>query len=715
MNRSFIFICLLFVSLTALAQKDFVQKGDKFMHAFKFEKAAKMYKKAADADANNIAAWEKLGMAFVMLQDNASAEAIYKTLSSNPKAAPINKFYYAQQLRMEGKYKEADEAYKAFAEAVPNDPRAMEFKNFARDVEPLTQDFKTYELNILPDNSPASEIGPAYDAGKLVFASNRGNGASGDYGTGMGYYDLYEQRSAGTGDSVIPAKLKGKVNKRFNDGPATFSTDGKEMIYSAANYKGKSKTGIRMTGLYHADFNAAKNKWINIKPLNINNPEYNVTHPALSKDGTRLFFVSDMPGGLGESDVYMSVKNGDKWEQPVNLGKDVNTAGAEMFPFIADDGTLYFSSDSRVGLGGLDIYSATQAGGKWSNIQNLGFGVNTSGDDLSYVSDETGKNGFIASQRSGGVGGDDIYKFKRLAEPVCGTVADAKTKNVIEGAFVTATNANGDQHRIHTDAKGNFCFNLQPGTEYKLVTAKDGYTAEPTTMYVNQTRNARQIISMEPHGGIEFSLDVTQKDGGALEGAVAFLINKSTGEVQQRRSDSTGQVKFDLYKDQEYELKVAKRSRDGAYDKFVKTISTMGFTPSQKLSEKAELTFNQSVAFDLPNVFFDYNSFAIKPAAAKELDKIAEVMNKFPEVQIELSAHTDSRGKSTINMVLSAQRAKACVDYLASKGVNKTHIIAIGYGEEKIRNRCVDDVEPACTDKEHSYNRRTEFKVVKFD
>lgn len=688
------------------------------MQSFRFDKAAAMYKKAADADANNIPAWEKLAKAFVMMGDNASAESVYKILSENPLAPHINKFYYAQQLRIAGKYKEASDAYKAYAAAVPTDPRAIEFKNFADDIEPLAKDYKVYELNILPDNSPASEIGPAYNDGKLVFASNRGRSqgmATVDFWTGRGYYDLYEQRSAGAGDSVVPAKFKGKVSRRFNEGPATFTRDGKEMIYSSANYKEKSTDGYRKLGLYHADYDAKKKKWINIKPLSFNNKEYNVTHPSLSKDGKRLFFVSDMPGGLGETDIYVSQKNGNNWEQPVNLGKEVNTSGAEMFPFLADDGTLYFSTDSRVGLGGLDIYSATQNGSAWGYVQNLGAGANTTGDDLSYISDETGRFGFIASERTGGVGGDDIYKFKRNAEQVCGTVADAKTKSTVDNATVTANGANGEQHRIRTDSKGNFCFNLQAGVEYKFETTKEGYAPGSSDMLVKPGSNGRKIISLEPRGGIELLVDVTGKDGDIVEGATAFIVNKKTGETVKQKSDSTGKLKFDLFKDQEYELRIAKKGRDGAYNKFVKTISTMGFTPSQKINEAAELDYSEGIAFDLPNVFFDYNSAEIKPSAAKELDTVAFLMKKFPEVQIELSAHTDARGKAQVNMVISARRAKACVDYLAAKGVDKKRIIAIGYGEEKIRNRCVDDVEPACNDKEHAFNRRTEFKVVKFD
>jgi outer membrane protein OmpA-like peptidoglycan-associated protein len=209
-------------------------------------------------------------------------------------------------------------------------------------------------------------------------------------------------------------------------------------------------------------------------------------------------------------------------------------------------------------------------------------------------------------------------------------------------------------------------------------------------------------------------VDVSQKDGGKLEGATAFLINKKTGEVIEQKSDANGKVKFDLYRDQEYDLKVVKKvnGQDVVYDKFIKTISTMGFTALQ-INEKVELNQYTAAIFDLPNVFFDYGSNKIKPAAAADLDKVVKAMKAFPDIQVELSAHTDSRGDAAYNMMLSAERASACVDYLFSHGVDKTHLIAIGYGEEKIRNKCVDNVP--CTDAEHAVNRRTEFRVVRFD
>ncbi len=715
MHKFTLTCCALLCVALAFGQ-ELVKRGDKAMGAYKFAKAASIYKKAVDADPKNIVALEKLGNALRLSGDYQSAEAIYKLLMANPLTTPLSKFYYGQVLVVNGKYTEADSVFTAFADASPKDQRSEEFRNFAKKLAPLLQDNHTWELTSAPENTEASEMSPAYWVGQLTFTSNRGESAGvkqTDMRSGRGYYDVFVVGKQDSGNNV-PGKMKGKINSRFNDGPATFSTDGKEAIFTRT-YKKKGPDGYRKLWLYRADWDAKKG-WVNVQPLPFNSNTFNTAHPSLSKDGRKLYFVSDMPGGLGETDVYVSVRNGATWEAPVNLGKEINTPGTEMFPFIADDGTLYYASDCKVGLGGLDIYAATASGNKFGSVYNLGIPVNTSADDFGLATDETVRAGFFTSNRDGGVGGDDLYHFLKKTESICGTVADAKTKAVISGANVVAIDAYGSKTEASTNTKGTFCLQLAPGKQYMLETTRDGFGADTLQLDVKALHNDVLAINLNPKGDIPLSISINQKDDGKIEGATAFLINKATGEVQQAKSDSNGMVKFDLYRDQQYDLKVVKKlpGNDGVYDKFVKTISTMGFTPSQTLNENAQLTYYDSkYVFDLPLVYFDLNSYAINASATKGLNKVVEVMKLFPDMQVELSAHTDSRGKEQYNLELSARRANACVEYLAAQGIDKTRLIAIGYGELKIRNKCVNEVP--CTEKEHMINRRTEFRVVKFD
>lgn len=714
--QKFTLTCCALVCVVLAFGQDLVKRGDKAMGAYKFAKAAAIYKKAVDADSKDIVALEKLGNALRLSGDYQSAEAIYKLLLTNPLTSPLSKFYYGQVLVVNGKFTEADSVFNSYAALAPKEQRAEEFRDFAKKIAPLMQDNHAWELTSAPENTDASEMAPAYWVGQLTFTSNRGESAGvkqTDMRSGRGYYDVFVVGKQDSGNNV-PIKMKGKINSRFNDGPATFSADGKEAIFTRT-YKKKGPDGYRKLWLYRADWDAKKG-WINVMPLPFNSNTYNTAHPSLSKDGSKLYFVSDMPGGLGETDVYVSKRNGSTWEAPVNLGKEINTQGTEMFPFIAEDGTLYYASDCKVGFGGLDIYAAAPNGNKFATAYNLGVPINTSADDFGFMTDQTQKAGFFTSNRDGGLGGDDMYHYLKKAEMVCGTIADASTKGALNGVHIVATTFGGASVEAYTSGKGNYCLPLTPGKQYELEANMDGYDNYQGKVDVKAGHNDALNIAMQPHGDVPLVVDVADKNTGKLEGATAFLINKNTGEIQQAVSDSTGKVKFNLYHNQEYELKVTKKlpTNDGVYDKFVKTISTMGFTPSQTMNENAQLTYYEGKqVFDLPLVYFDLNSYEINASAAQGLDKVIQVMKVFPDMQVELSAHTDSRGNEQYNLELSARRANACVEYIGAHGVEKSRLIAIGFGELKIRNKCVNKVP--CTEKEHMINRRTEFRVVKFD
>jgi tetratricopeptide (TPR) repeat protein len=571
--------------MSAQAQTNLLAQGDKFMTRFQFDKAAAIYKKAADRDSKDIVAWEKLGNALMFMGDLQSAEAVYSTIITNPSANVVNKFYYAQVLRSNGKYTEAGKYYAEFAKAAPDDARNRYFLNFDETVQALQKNTRQYDLSNLPENSAGSDIGPAYCAGRVTFTSNRDASAAVknlDFWSGKGFYDLYESKSDAKGNVSMPAKMKGKVNRKWNDGPATFSADGNTMIFTRSNKK-KGSDGVRRLGLYQATFDAKKG-WINVRSIAINSNNFNNAQPSLSADGNKLYFASDMPGGMGETDLYVSLKAGNDWTQPINLGKEINTPGKDMFPFIAADGTLFFSSDCRSGLGGLDIYSAQSYNNRWLNIQNLGGSVNSLADDFGYVAEETGKNGFLVSNRTGGLGDDDIYAFIKKTESVCGTIVDAKTKNTIEDVILKATGTDKSEFGIKSNMKGDFCLQLTPNAEYKIEAQKEGYESFEGSLKVKPSKNERVVIALNPRGGIELVVDVNQTGDSTskIAGATAFLIDKQTGEVFEQKTDEKGIVKFDMFKDREYDLKIVKPTgEEGLYDKFIKTISTVGLSTPQ--------------------------------------------------------------------------------------------------------------------------------------
>ena len=364
--------------------------------------------------------------------------------------------------------------------------------------------------------------------------------------------------------------------------------------------------------------------WDNVEALPFNSENYSTDHPALSKDGKTLYFTSDMPGGFGQGDIYKVAVNSDgSFGEPVNLGQKVNTEGREMFPFSGEDGTLYFSSDGHLGLGGLDVFFTKEVDGKMAPIRNLGIPLNSGADDFAFVMNGA-EEGFVSSNRMGGRGSDDIYAIKKL-QPLCDVlilakVKDAKTDNLIEGATVSLA-----------DAEGN--------------------------ILSTKTTNA--------------------------EGMTEFMI--------ECENDTELQVLMDEYESQK--LAVA-----GTTEEEVDV--TIMLDPIEKIIEAERIVLNP--------IYFDFDKSNITSQAAFELDKLVQIMTKYPEMIITVASHTDRRGPASYNMGLSDRRAKSTVQYVISKGIDAARISGAGKGESEP----VMDCKSGCTEDQHKMNRRSEFIIM---
>lgn len=400
-------LCVLASSFVFSQDNAAIRKGDACMKKGEYDRAAEFYLEGATGNSK-ITGNHKLAAALIALDDYQNAERIDSLLVSLQPDSSIDRFNYAQVLRRNGKYEDAGRSYSAYFKAHPNDPLAADFSDFENKALHLLAVNNNYKLTDLPENTSGSEVGPTFCFYSLCYSSNHLSGQK------KQTYDLYLTQGGNPSNPAAPEKLKGDVNGELDEGPATFSSNGKEMIFTRSNYGHKGADGVMRQGLYHADYDTAGKKWVNITALNFIDYNYNFMQPSLSRDGSTLYFASDIKGGLGETDIYVCHKNGNTWSTPVNLGSGINTTGKEQTPFISDDGTLYFASDSRMGLGGLDIYAATQVNGVWGNATNLGAPLNSSYDDFGYIHDATGKSGYIVSNRPGGKGGNDIYQFISL-------------------------------------------------------------------------------------------------------------------------------------------------------------------------------------------------------------------------------------------------------------------------------------------------------------
>lgn len=327
-------------------------------------------------------------------------------------------------------------------------------------------------------NTTFSDYGICIVGDNLFFASTRmeDNGQRYDTYTGQGFSDLY---AAGldkkNNQYTKPEKLKGDVNTKFNEGTIAYDNQHKQLYYMQCNGTSGKKD---ICTIIQAAKNEKSNKWEVVKTVEVNSHGYSVGHPAISSDGSIMYFVSDMPGGKGGKDIWLMKKQTDgSWGDIRNVS-EVNSEGDEMFPYDSGDSVLYFSSNGLIGFGGLDIYKAgIRKNGMLGTPQNLLIPFNSPGDDFSIILTSK-ESGHICSNRIGGVGDDDIYSFKLIPVvlSVSGNVRDKQSQKNLSGVMVTLKGSDGSVETVETDNKGNYVFTtLKPNVDYTIQLSKDGY------------------------------------------------------------------------------------------------------------------------------------------------------------------------------------------------------------------------------------------------
>jgi outer membrane protein OmpA-like peptidoglycan-associated protein len=339
----------------------------------------------------------------------------------------------------------------------------------------------SYSVKNLKSNSKNSDFGTTfYGKNKIVFSSSRGDGLSKNKwaGNDQPFLDLFigDVQPDGEIDHVKP--FSRAVNSKYHDALVTFSPDLKEVYFTSNNYMdGELKSGS--IKIFRASINE-HGHWTNFKTLPFNSDKYDTGHPVLNADGSKLYFTSNMPGGFGDTDLYVVSVNHDHYGMPKNLGPTVNSKYKEYTPFV-DGNILYFSSSRPGGLGGFDIYM-TKLDGTISSPINLGKPMNSKADDISFIINNETQQGYFSSNRYGGKGDDDIYYFKQeTINPICdqivtGIIVDKITKEPVPNAFATLFDDKGEKiRRIETLNDGKFKFPLDCGTKYKVVGTKFGY------------------------------------------------------------------------------------------------------------------------------------------------------------------------------------------------------------------------------------------------
>lgn len=564
----------------------------------------------------------------------------YKKAIQNGYKDEIAHYYLALSLKANSKINEAIATINNYIQNGKNEKYIAYAKAELKNLNKLKNypDSSYYSVkNLEAINSNLTEYSPTYSNGKLFFVSNRDTEKR-YKGTGTPFTDIYEIKTKGAIVDQNSLKiLPDNINQEeVNEGSITFSKDGMFMIFAKGN-DGKS-SGRNNVDLYYSRYRS--NKWQTPRLLNINNSKSWDSTPFLSVDGKTLYFASNRSNGYGGTDIYKANLNKrGRWINLQNLGPEINTPGNEMYPYVSEDGKLYFASDYHLGFGGLDIMIATRKGGKIS-IENPGKPLNSEGDDFGiYFFNQT--KGFFTSNRIGGKGDDDIYTFVNN-DPELKIVNYKLTGNTLtpenENSYLTLDNStvkltdrdNNIIEETFTGNDGSFSFIVYPEEEYYLVGEKENYF------------NSR----------VEFNTLGKTADKAKLKD---FVTNIS----------------------------------------FEKNL----------ILEK--IILNKSIV--LENIYYDLDKADIRNDAALELNKLVRILIDNPKISIELSSHTDDRATVEYNLDLSQRRAQSAVNYIISKGINKNRLIAKGYGESELI------IKNASSEEEHQINRRTEFKVIKYD
>lgn len=766
------------------------------------------------SEADKLSVLLNLASSYKQAKDGMNAERVFRqVLASNSDLVGDNtKSYlqFAQVLAENGKYKESQKYYDKFStsqvieEQSVNSLKPVSTPKISEDVSALTNGKGKYKVDFLDFNTANPEFSPIYYRDGIVYCSGKGSGTSLLNEKG-GYLDLFYlndisniQSLGSDGNAKKPRRispggvkslgsdyysrptandsktlnffggtdeaitnLKGQIaeseifnktlNTKFHEGPATFSKDFSQIIFTRNNYnageRGASEDNVTKLKLYAAE--NVNGAWGEATELPFNDDEFSTAHPSWSKDGKLLYFASDREGGFGGMDIWVVAYKNGNWSEPKNLGKNVNSKGVEVFPFVDDKGNLYYSSDGWGGEGGLDLFFVEMKNGVNANKPvGLGEPFNSPNDDFGIITDGNRKTGYFSSDRKRGED-DDIYRFTREVgaaydcREMTVSIFDPETKEPISDTDIEINPKGGNLEKKKTDKNGTLKFCTGQNLDYSIKIGKEGYVTnfigystkgeaddEPSRLEVPLMKVKILEAAPEPQAVIEkvvvapVSVPVykpesltkkksllkgvvkTEVEKTPIEGVLVTFKNDCDNTTQQVMTGLDGVYAFNMSDGCDYTLEV---SKDG-YGTNVNKIKKVKKGKAKEISLGLGL-FKEGDLITMDNIYYDSNKAAIRKDAARELDKLAATLQKFPLIVIELGSHTDSRGEAQDNMNLSEKRAQAAVDYIAKKGIDKSRMLAKGYGESDLVNTCVDGV--SCTEAEHQKNRRTTVKIIK--
>ncbi len=505
-------IYLAFIALTTLTSysqtKGKESRGNKDYDKYAYIDAIKTYERLYEKGYKSPDMLLKIGNAYYFNADLEKSAKWYGELyAANPEQEPEFYYRYSQSLRAMKEYAKADEMMSKFNAKSGNDARAQLFDKNRNYLAEIKKNSGRYKLEDAGINSKYSDYGPSFAGNKVVFSSARDTGNfskrihtwTGEHFTNLYSADMKEDGSLGE-----VQKFGNKINSKFHEATPVFTKDGKTVYFTRNNYldkRGYDASKVTLLKIYKATVDD-KGKWSDITALPFNGDSYQTAHPALSPDEKTMYFASDMPGGFGKSDLYKVKINDDgSFGTPENLGKTINTEGRETYPFVTAQNELYFSSDAHPGLGGLDIFvTKIPEDGKFKKILNIGEEANSPKDDFAFIINTDTKRGFLSSNRDGGQGNDDIYKFLETKEIFCeqaifGVITDAETNAILPNTKLTLMDEKFNKIKeTVSDKDGKYEFTeLDCETKYYIRAELAGYNTKEVPAITGKEKGKTEV------------------------------------------------------------------------------------------------------------------------------------------------------------------------------------------------------------------------------
>jgi outer membrane protein OmpA-like peptidoglycan-associated protein len=497
-NYTFLYFILVIVfSFEGYSQQSKIASADKKYNSYAYIDAIKTYERVAEKGYKSEDMFKKLGNSYYFNSDFDGAAKWYGELfAMNTNVEPEYYYRYAQSLKSTGQAEKGNKILQEFNAKYKDDNRGKLFKENVNYLDQIKANSGRYKIEDAGINSKYSDYSSYVYDNKIYFASARDTGNFSQRKhkwTGEYFTNIYVADVEPTNDKAIKVnKFKTSINTKFHESSPVFTKDGKTVYFTRNNYvngkKGKDANKITLVKIYKAILE--KDKWV-ITELPFDSNNYSVAHPALSPDEKTLYFASDMPGTVGQSDIFKVSINGDSYGTPQNLGKTINTEGKETFPFVTTENEIYFASDGHPGLGGLDVFvGQIENDGTISDIQNVGSDINSPKDDFAYIIDPVSRKGFFSSNKDGGQGSDDIYKFLETRKLKClqeleGIITDAETNVILPGTKLTLYDNQGViKSTTISDSNGGYTFAVECGKTYNVRAEKEEYTTKEVSVTI---------------------------------------------------------------------------------------------------------------------------------------------------------------------------------------------------------------------------------------